>query len=178
MFSFKFAIIHSDPPITKRYDEHTERKHQHVIGLSGPVVMCRKNTRCTPIWAMANIFRTCSSRREGRRFRTRRSAGTNSELVGQVRLGTGRESSNLLLSDMDAVTADSIGQAVQAVTNDPVDTLDTRCGEGFDELVSLKLCHSFQIQVVGGGDLPQLVLVWEFLRKSERANPRRVDGFR
>ena len=104
-------------------------------------------------------------------------AGTNSEHVGQVRLGTGRESSDLLLSDMDAVRADSIGQAVQAVTNDPVDTLHTRGGEGFDELVSLKFCHGFQIQVVGSGDLPQLVVVWEFLRKSERANPRRVDGF-
>ena len=28
-----------------------------LLVLSGPVVMCRKNTRCTPIWAMASTAR-------------------------------------------------------------------------------------------------------------------------
>jgi hypothetical protein len=62
------------------------------------------------------------------------------DLAGQMRLGSRGERGNLLVTHMDpldlALTPDGIGQAVQAVPDDPVDALDTRNSKRFNELVS------------------------------------------
>jgi hypothetical protein len=66
-------------------------------------------------------------------------AGANSELTRQMRLGAGRERRDLLMPDMDPLdlplSADGVGQPVQAVADNAVDPLDTRSGESLRELV-------------------------------------------
>src|SRR5262249_43520271 len=57
----------------------------------------------------------------------------------QMRLGAGCERADLLMSHVDpldlALTANGVGQTVQAVADDPVDALDSRDREGFDKLI-------------------------------------------
>jgi len=38
----------------KKHDQQSESQRHELLVLSGPVVMCRKNTRCTPICAIAS----------------------------------------------------------------------------------------------------------------------------
>jgi hypothetical protein len=62
-------------------------------------------------------------------------------------LRAGRERGDLLVPDMDpldlAVTADSIGQTVEAVADDAVDAFHARGDECFDELVSHNPGHGY-----------------------------------
>ena len=71
-------------------------------------------------------------------------SGTDRELAGQVCLGAGREGADLFVPHMDpldlALAADSVGQTVQAVTDNPIDPLDASGGEGFSELIR-NGCH-------------------------------------
>jgi hypothetical protein len=61
-----------------------------------------------------------------------------------MRLGTGREGRDLLVTDMHpcdpALPADRVGQAVQAVADDAVDALDAGGREGLGELIG-DGCH-------------------------------------
>ena len=47
-------MIHSEPPITRTTISTPNASAITLLVLSGPVVMCRKNTRCTPICAIAS----------------------------------------------------------------------------------------------------------------------------
>ena len=58
MFWLRFAMIQIEPAAT-RSTMRMPASARTLLVLSGPVVMCRKNTRCTPIWAIA---RTASPR--------------------------------------------------------------------------------------------------------------------
>src|SRR4029077_20572043 len=64
---------------------------------------------------------------------------TDRELSCQVRLGTGRESRDLLVPHMHpfdlALAADRIGQPIQAVADDAIYPLHTGCSEDFCELI-------------------------------------------
>ncbi len=72
-------------------------------------------------------------------------AGADRERVGQMRLRTRRERGDLLIADMHpfdlALAPDRVGQAVQAVADNPVHPLDTDRSQGFSELVSDRLRH-------------------------------------
>ncbi len=54
---------------------------------------------------------------------------TNGELTCQVRFGAGRESRHLLVPDMDpfdlTLSPQSVGEAVEAIADDAIDSLDT-----------------------------------------------------
>ena len=66
-------------------------------------------------------------------------AGADGELTRQMRLGTRREGRDLLVPDMDpfdlTLAAKRVGQPVQAVANNAINPLDTRCGENLRELI-------------------------------------------
>jgi hypothetical protein len=66
-------------------------------------------------------------------------AGTNGELTRQMRLGTSREGRDLLVPDVHpldlALAPQRVGQPIQAVADDAVDTFHARCGENLRELV-------------------------------------------
>jgi hypothetical protein len=66
--------------------------------------------------------------------------GADRKLSCQVRLGTGRESRDLLVPYMHpfylALAPDRIGQAVQAVADDAIYPLHAGCGEGLSKLIS------------------------------------------
>ena len=74
-------------------------------------------------------------------------ACADGELPRQVRLGAGGEGRDFLVSDMQPLDlplpADSIGQTIEAVPDDPVNALHPRGGEGLDELISHSLCHGW-----------------------------------
>src|SRR5262245_30170456 len=53
----KSNMIHSDPATTMVTMSTPNASASTLLVLSGPVVMCRKNTRWTPIWAMARTAR-------------------------------------------------------------------------------------------------------------------------
>src|ERR1700722_1047578 len=57
MFVFRLAMIHTEPAITSKTMSTPNASASTLLVLSGPVVMCRKKTRCTPIWAMARTAR-------------------------------------------------------------------------------------------------------------------------
>src|ERR1700742_603057 len=65
--------------------------------------------------------------------------GTDRKLSRQMRFGTGCESRDLLMPYMHpldlALTADRIGQSIQAVADDAVNPLHAGDGEGFRKLV-------------------------------------------
>src|SRR5258708_33551819 len=67
-------------------------------------------------------------------------AGADGKLAGQMRLGAGRESCDLLVPHMYpldlALTADRIGQPVQAVADNAIDPFHAGGGKGFCKLVS------------------------------------------
>ena len=79
-------------------------------------------------------------------------AGADRELAGQMRFGARRECSNLLMPDMHprnlALAPDRVGQAVEAVADNAVDTLDARCSEDFGELISNDLRHLSVSQLI------------------------------
>ena len=66
--------------------------------------------------------------------------GADRELASQMRLGTRRESGHLLVPDMHpvdlAVAANRVGQPIEAVADNAVDSFDTNCRENFCELIS------------------------------------------
>ena len=49
-------MIQSVPPITSTTMSTPKASAMALLVLSGPVVRWRKNTRCTPIWAMASTI--------------------------------------------------------------------------------------------------------------------------
>ena len=67
------------------------------------------------------------------------------ELTGQVRFGAGGEGAGLLVAHMNpldlALSADRIGEAVEAVADDAVDAFDAGRGEGLDELIGYRSWH-------------------------------------
>ena len=71
--------------------------------------------------------------------------GADRELTRQMRLGAGREGSDLLVPDMDPfdlpLAAYRIRQTVQAVTDNSIDAVHAGGGEGFGELISNCVCH-------------------------------------
>ena len=64
-------------------------------------------------------------------------AGAHREIAGQMRLGAGRKRGDLLVPDMDpldlALAAHRVGQSIQAVADDAVDSLDASGGERLRE---------------------------------------------
>src|SRR5258708_4022009 len=66
-------------------------------------------------------------------------SGAHCEAAAEMRLGAGREGRDLLVTDVKpfdlSLTADRIGQPVQAIADDSVDPFHTRCDEGLRELV-------------------------------------------
>ena len=72
-------------------------------------------------------------------------ACTDRERARQVRLCTRRKGGNLLVPDMHpldlALAANGIGDAVEAVADNAVNTLDARCCEDFRKLISYGFCH-------------------------------------
>ena len=57
MLPFRLAMITREPAITSRTMSTPNASASTLFVLSGPVVMCRKNTRWTPIWAIARTAR-------------------------------------------------------------------------------------------------------------------------
>src|SRR5215467_8399391 len=51
------VMIHSEPATTRNTMSTPNASASTLLVLSGPVVMWRKKTRCTPIWAMASTAR-------------------------------------------------------------------------------------------------------------------------
>ena len=66
-------------------------------------------------------------------------AGADGEFTRQMRFGARREGRHLLVPDMNpldlALTAQRVGQAVQAIANDAINPLDARNGKNLRELV-------------------------------------------
>ena len=66
-------------------------------------------------------------------------SGADRKLPCYMRLTTGREGRDLLVPHMDPIdlapAADRIGQAIQAVADDTIDSLHAGCGEGFCKLI-------------------------------------------
>jgi hypothetical protein len=76
-------------------------------------------------------------------------AGTNGELAGQVRFGAGREGRDLFVPDVDpldlTLSSQSVGQAIEAVADDAIDSFDAGSGQCFYELVGYCFCHFFSL---------------------------------
>jgi hypothetical protein len=64
-------------------------------------------------------------------------SGADGERARELRVCAGRESGNLLMADMDpvdlALAPDRVGDAVEAVANDTVDTLHAGSCQGLGE---------------------------------------------
>ncbi len=56
MLEFMLLMIQTEPPISSTTNRTPKASAMTLLMLSGPVVMWRKNTRCTPIWAMAKTI--------------------------------------------------------------------------------------------------------------------------
>src|SRR5271154_2344220 len=72
-------------------------------------------------------------------------AGAHGEIPRQMRLRACREGGDLLVPDMDPLDlplpADRVGQAIEAIADDSIDSLDARGGQRLRELVGYRLCH-------------------------------------
>ena len=72
-------------------------------------------------------------------------ASANGEVTRKMRLGAGREGGNLLVPDMDPIdlslSAQGIGEAVEAIADNAVDPPHPRRYEDLRELISYPLCH-------------------------------------
>src|SRR5882672_8129661 len=68
-----------------------------------------------------------------------------------MRVPAGGERGNFLVPDMQplraAMAAQCIGEAIEAVAYDSIDTLDTGGGEGFDHLVCNSACHDILLKM-------------------------------
>ncbi len=68
-----------------------------------------------------------------------------------MRIRAGRERGDFFVPDMQplnaAVAPQGIGEAIEAVAHDSIDTLDTRGGEGFDHLVCNSACHDILLKI-------------------------------
>src|SRR6516165_8721424 len=75
--------------------------------------------------------------------------GADSEFAHQMRLGASRKTGNLLVPEMHpldlALAPDRVGQPVQAIADNAENSLDTRCREGFRELISDGFCHGYPL---------------------------------
>src|SRR5258705_7456401 len=73
-------------------------------------------------------------------------AGANCKLACQMGLGTGREGCHLLMPDMHpvdlALAPERIGQAVQAVADNAINSLDAGRDEDLRKLIGYCFCHS------------------------------------
>jgi hypothetical protein len=71
--------------------------------------------------------------------------GTDGEFAGQMRIRPGGEGGDLLVPDVDpfdlSLSANGIGEAVEAVTDDPVDAFNSRRSKRFGELICNSSCH-------------------------------------
>src|SRR6202035_606350 len=72
-------------------------------------------------------------------------SGADRETARDMRIRAGRERGDFLVPDMQplnaAMAAQCIGEAIEAVAYDSIDTLDTGGGEGFDHLVCNSARH-------------------------------------
>jgi hypothetical protein len=70
-------------------------------------------------------------------------SGTDGERSGQMSFGAGCEGGHLLMANMHpldpGLSADSIGQAVEAVADNAINPLDTRCGEDVRKLIGYRI---------------------------------------
>jgi hypothetical protein len=68
-----------------------------------------------------------------------------------MRICASRESGDFLVPDMQplnaAMAAQRIGEAIEAVTHDSINSLDTSGGEGFDHLVCDGACHAILLKI-------------------------------
>src|SRR5882762_8098143 len=68
-----------------------------------------------------------------------------------MRIRAGRERGDFLVPDMQPLNAamapQRIGEAIEAVAHDSIDTLDTGGGEGFDHLVCNSACHDILLMI-------------------------------
>ena len=101
-------------------------------------------------------------------------SGADRELARQMRLGTRSERGHLLVPDMHpvypALTAERVGQPVEAVSDNAIDSLDTRCCEGFRELIGDGLCHDRSPRSVR--TMVRRVSRWRAVRRIDIACPR------
>jgi hypothetical protein len=74
-----------------------------------------------------------------------------------MRIRAGRERGDFLVPDMQPLNAamapQRIGEAIEAVANDSIDSPDTGGGESFDHLVCNSACHDLlliSVSWVGG----------------------------
>src|SRR6202171_1265075 len=78
-------------------------------------------------------------------------SGADREAACDMRIRAGRERGDFLVPDMQplhaAVAPQRIGEAIEAVAHDSIDTLDTGGGEGFDHLVCDCLCHDILLKI-------------------------------
>jgi hypothetical protein len=67
-----------------------------------------------------------------------------------MRIRAGREHGDFLVPDMQPLNAamapQCIGEAIEAVAHDSIDTLDTSSGERFDHLVCNSACHDILLR--------------------------------
>jgi hypothetical protein len=72
-------------------------------------------------------------------------SGADRETARDMRVPAGGERGDFLVPDMQplhaAMAAQCIGEAIEAVAYDSIDSLDTGGGEGFDHLVCNSSCH-------------------------------------
>src|SRR5258705_13270434 len=72
-------------------------------------------------------------------------SGADRETTCDMRIRASRERGDFLVPDMQPLNAamapQRIGEAIEAVAHDSINTLDTRGGEGFDHLVCNCVCH-------------------------------------
>src|SRR6266404_2535668 len=78
-------------------------------------------------------------------------SGADRETTCDMRIRAGGERSDFLVPDMQplhaAMAAQCIGEAIEAVAYDSIDTLDTGGGEGFDHLVCNSACHDILLKI-------------------------------
>src|ERR1700676_1016742 len=94
MLWLRFAMIQSDPPIRRMTIRTPKASAKTLLVLSGPEVMCSKNTRCTPIASttsatgmLAPIPDRCQRQRERSPSAESRALARSGNLHGRFGLG-------------------------------------------------------------------------------------------
>src|SRR5277367_5716937 len=72
-------------------------------------------------------------------------ASTNGEFTGQVRFGTSRKGSDLLMADVNpldlALSSHRVGESVEAITDNAIDPFNARCRQDLCELIRYCFRH-------------------------------------
>src|SRR5258708_28113645 len=85
------------------------------------------------------------------RFARPATSGEDRKTTCDMAVPAGGERGDFLVPDVQplhaAMAAQCIGEAIEAVAYDSIDTLDTGGGEGFDHLVCNSACHDILLKM-------------------------------